>query len=149
MKILIRNSDSVVIYAEDDLRLTNKGATGDGWIDPNFTDQNATLDRAKLPDDFIGGAWSYIGGAWAVVDVAAVAAIAARKTAAAAAAAAQAKIAGDAVAARGDAKLLAIADMSPPQARAWVNDNVKSLADARDVLATLAVAVSILSRKAL
>ena len=67
----------------------------------------------------------------------------------AAAAAAQAKIAGDAAAAKGDAKLLAIADMSPPQARAWVNDNVKTLADAKDVLATLAVAVSILSRKAL
>lgn len=149
MKILVRNSDSVVIYAEDDLKLTNKGAAGDGWIDPNFTDRNATIERTKLPDDFVGGAWTYIDGAWAVVDSAAVRAIAARKTAATAAAAAQARMAGDAAAAKGDAKLLAIADMSPSQARAWVNDNVKSLADAKDVLATLAVAVSILSRKAL
>ena len=149
MKILVRNSDSVVIYAEDDLKLTNKGAAGDGWIDPNFTDRNATIERTKLPDDFVGGAWSYINGDWAVVDAGAVAAIAARKTAATAAATAQAKMAGDAAAAKGDAKLLAIADMSPSQARAWVNDNVKTLADAKDVLATLAVAVSILSRKAL
>jgi len=149
MKILIRNIDGVVIYAEDDLKLTNKGAAGAGWFDPNFTDATATLAKAKLPDDWTGGAWSYVAGTWAVVDAAAVAFIAAGKTAAAAAAAAQAKIAGDAVAARGDAKLLAIADMSPPQARAWVNDNVKTLADAKDVLATLAVAVSILSRKAL
>lgn len=149
MKILVRNSDGVVIYAEDNLKLTNKGAAGDGWVDPNFTDRNATIERTKLPDDFVGGAWTYIDGAWSVVDAAAVEAIVARKTAATTAAAAQAKIVGDAAAARGDAKLLAIADMSPSQARAWVNDNVNTFADAKDVLATLAVAVSILSRKAL
>lgn len=149
MKILVRNSDSVVIYAEDNLKLTNKGAAGDGWIDPNFTDRNATIERAKLPDDWVGGAWAYSEGAWAVVDAAAVAAIAARKTAATTAATAQAKIAGDAAAAKGDSKLQAMADLSPSQARAWVNDNVKTLADAKDVIATLAAAVSILSRKAL
>lgn len=149
MKILIRNIDSVVIYAEDDLRLTNKGASGSGWFDPNFTDKNAILERAKLPDDWVGGAWAYSEGAWSVVDSAALAAIAARKASLAATAAAQAKIDGDATAARGDAKLQAMGDMSPVQARAWINDNVKTLADAKDVLATLAVAVSILSRKAL
>lgn len=149
MKILIRNFDGVVIYAEDDLKLTNKGASGAGWFDPNFTDHNAALVRAKLPDDWVGGAWSHIDGTWSVVDSAAVAAITARKTAATAAAADQAKIAGDAAAAKSDAKLQAMGDMSPVQARAWVNDNVKTLADAKDVLATLAVAVSILSRKAL
>ena len=147
MKILVRNSDSVVIYAEDDLKLTNKGAAGDGWVDPNFNDRNATIERTKLPDDFVGGAWTYIDGAWAVVDATAVAAIAARKTAATAAATAQAKIAGDAAAAKGDSKLQAMADMSPSQARAWVNDNVKTLADAKDVIATLAAAVSVLTRR--
>ncbi len=147
MKILVRNSDSVVIYAEDNLKLTNKGAAGDGWVDPNFNDRNATIERTKLPDDFVGGAWTYIDGAWAVVDATAVAAIAARKTAATAAATAQAKIAGDAAAAKGDSKLQAMADMSPSQARAWVNDNVKTLADAKDVIATLAAAVSVLTRR--
>lgn len=68
MKILIRNADSVVIYAEENLTLTNKGAAGAGWFDPNFTDRNATLERAKIPDDFVGGAWTYSKDAWAVVD---------------------------------------------------------------------------------
>lgn len=68
MKILIRNADSVVIYAEDGLTLTGRGATGAGWFDPNFTDRNATLVRARLPDDWVGGAWTYIDGQWAVQD---------------------------------------------------------------------------------
>jgi hypothetical protein len=58
-----------------------------------------------------------------------------------------AKIEADAAAAKGDAKLSALADMSPAQVRAWVVANVANLADAKDVLATLAVAVSVLSRR--
>ena len=63
------------------------------------------------------------------------------------AAAARAKATADATAAKADAKLTALADMSPAQVRAWVGANVANLADAKDVLATLAVAVSILSRR--
>lgn len=58
-----------------------------------------------------------------------------------------AKIEADAAAAKGDAKLSALTDMSPTQVRAWVAANVATLADAKDVLATLAVAVSVLSRR--
>lgn len=58
-----------------------------------------------------------------------------------------AKDAADASNAKGDAKLNALATMTPPQARAWVAANVTNLADAKDVLATLAVAVSVIARK--
>lgn len=61
--------------------------------------------------------------------------------------AAQAKANADAVAAKADAKLTALGAMSPAQVRAWVAANVANLADAKDVLGTLAVAVSILSRR--
>lgn len=53
----------------------------------------------------------------------------------------------DATAAKADAKLTALGAMSPAQVRAWVAANVTNLADAKDVLGTLAVAVSILSRR--
>jgi hypothetical protein len=53
----------------------------------------------------------------------------------------------DSVAAKADAKLAALATMTPVQVRAWVATNVATLADAKDALATLAVCVSILARK--
>lgn len=53
----------------------------------------------------------------------------------------------DAATAKADAKLSALADMSPAQVRAWIAANVTNLADAKDVLATLAIAVSILTRR--
>ena len=49
--------------------------------------------------------------------------------------------------AKADAKLLALSDMSPDEVRAWVGKTVKTVADSADLLATLAVAVSVLSRK--
>ena len=61
--------------------------------------------------------------------------------------AAQAKANADAVAAKKDAKLTALADMTPAQVREWVNAQVKTLADAKDVLATLAVAVSVITKR--
>ena len=61
--------------------------------------------------------------------------------------AAQAKAITDATAAKADNKLAALGNMSPAQVRAWVGANVTNLADAKDVLATLAVAVSVLARK--
>lgn len=64
-----------------------------------------------------------------------------------AAAAKAVKDATDAATAKADAKLAAIAAMTPTQARAWVAANVNNLADAKDGLATLFVAVSVLYRK--
>ena len=61
--------------------------------------------------------------------------------------AAQAKAIADATAAKADAKLSALADMSPSEVREWVNAQVKTLADAKDVLATLAVAVSVITKR--
>lgn len=71
MKILIRNSDSVVIYAEPALALGAEGTHGDGWLSPLFTSSNAHLDDAELPAGWRGGVWSYTNGEWAVHDVAA------------------------------------------------------------------------------
>ena len=53
----------------------------------------------------------------------------------------------DAGNAKADAKLMAFAAMTPAQVRTWVAANVATLADAKDALATLAVAVSILARR--
>ena len=48
--------------------------------------------------------------------------------------------------ARAYAKLQAISNMSPSQVRTWVENNVNTLADAKDAIKTLAVAICILSR---
>lgn len=50
-------------------------------------------------------------------------------------------------AAKSDEKVRAFADMSPDEVRAWIGKNVSTLADAKDVIATLAVAVSVFTRK--
>lgn len=68
MKILIRNSDNVVIYAQDDLILTATMTMGKGWRDQNFNSSNATLTEATLPSLWIGGAWTYSNNTWAVHD---------------------------------------------------------------------------------
>lgn len=70
MKILIRNSDSVVIYAQDDLILTASEAHGNGWRDPNFNTGNATLADAELPALWVGAVWTYAACVWAVHDAA-------------------------------------------------------------------------------
>lgn len=67
MKILIRNSDNAVIYAQPDLLLDTE-AHGDNWRDPNFNTGNATLTDATLPVGWAGAVWTYIGGVWAVTD---------------------------------------------------------------------------------
>ena len=53
----------------------------------------------------------------------------------------------DAKVARSNGKLAALAKLTPAQVQAWVNSNVTTLADAKDVIATLAVAVSVLARR--
>lgn len=50
-------------------------------------------------------------------------------------------------AAKQNTKLQALADLSPAEVQAWVEANVKTLPDAKDLLATLAVAVSILAKQ--
>ncbi|MFM9880899.1 MAG: hypothetical protein ACKVOO_10875 [Burkholderiaceae bacterium] len=69
MKIIKRNSDGVVIYAREDLQLTDTQASGGDWVHPGTTTANATLvDGVTLPEKFTGGAYSYSGGAFAVVN---------------------------------------------------------------------------------
>ena len=53
----------------------------------------------------------------------------------------------DAASAKADAKLAALAAMTPAQARAWVSANVNNLAEAKDALGTLAAAVVVLARR--
>lgn len=66
MKILIRNSDNAVLYAQPDLQLDTE-AHGDGWRDPSFNTANARLDDADLPENWRGAEWSYENGEWTLV----------------------------------------------------------------------------------
>jgi hypothetical protein len=44
-------------------------------------------------------------------------------------------------------RLKALSDMTPAQVQEWVNNNVNTMADAKDAIKTLAIAVSVLSRR--
>lgn len=44
-------------------------------------------------------------------------------------------------------KLKALRNMAPAQIQTWVDNNVNTLADAKDLLKTLAIAVAILARR--
>lgn len=69
MIIIIRNVDSVVLYAEPNLHLDANGAAGLGWKDANTTSGNSSIaDVASLPAGWTGGVWSYVNGAWGVAD---------------------------------------------------------------------------------
>ena len=68
MKILIRNSDNVVIYAQPDLTLGADGTRGDDWFFPHYTSNNCHLAEADLPPQWVGGVWSYTNGTWAIAD---------------------------------------------------------------------------------
>ena len=63
--------------------------------------------------------------------------------------AADQKLQMDAAASKADAKVQAITNMTPAQIRIWVETNVTNLAQAKDAIATLGVAVSVLARKVL
>lgn len=58
-----------------------------------------------------------------------------------------AKDAADVLAARAHTKLKALRQMSPAQVSSWVDANVTNLASAQDAIKTLAIAVSVLSRR--
>lgn len=64
-----------------------------------------------------------------------------------AAAALAAKNAADTVAAKGYAKLTALQGMSPAQVQDWTTANVTTLAQVRDAITTLAIAVSVMARR--
>ena len=67
MKILVRNSDNVVIYAQDDMVLGDD-LSGDGWRDPHFNTTNSEITEATLPPLWRGAEWMYIDGEWLVLD---------------------------------------------------------------------------------
>lgn len=58
-----------------------------------------------------------------------------------------AKDAADAAAAKQFVKLQNLVQLSPAQVQTWVGENVTNLAQAKDAIATLAVAVSVLARR--
>ena len=53
----------------------------------------------------------------------------------------------DATVARSYGKLIALKNMTPAQVQTWIDANITTLADARDALKTLAIAVGILARR--
>jgi len=68
MKILIRNSDSAVMYAQEVISLTTSEASGVGWVDRNFNTDNARVVGAELPLYWTGAAFYYVDGVWGVLD---------------------------------------------------------------------------------
>ena len=69
MKLIIRNDNDVVLYAEDILALDENGVSGDSWCDMNFTAANARLEEVEeLPALWTGGVWSFADGDWNVAD---------------------------------------------------------------------------------
>lgn len=59
----------------------------------------------------------------------------------------RASLAADENAAKNYTKLSALKNMNPGQVDSWVQTNVNTLADAKDTIKTLAIAVSILARR--
>ena len=70
MKILIRNSDSVVLFADDSLTIDTCVRWGSARYD-GLNSTTAKIETATLPANWQGGIWSYANGAWAVADQAA------------------------------------------------------------------------------
>lgn len=69
MKIIVLNDGARVLYAGDDLTLSELEAAGADWRDLNTTTDNATLfEDVALPYDYVPAAWSYLNGEWAIAD---------------------------------------------------------------------------------
>ena len=66
MKCLIRNSDNVVIYAQDNLLISESCLSSDDWVDYNFNSLNSTLLDLETPTDLIGGAYQYVDGGFVI-----------------------------------------------------------------------------------
>lgn len=63
MKIIKNLSDAVVVFAGAALTLADSGASNGDWTAPTVTPDNAVLvDVEALPNDFVGGHYTYAGG---------------------------------------------------------------------------------------
>ena len=69
MNLILRTSDSVVIYAGDQFKLTETGVTGDNYLDPSLTPANASqvVATGAFPATYISGCYTYVNGVWTVV----------------------------------------------------------------------------------
>jgi hypothetical protein len=65
MKIIKRISDNVVLYSGDTLVMTGNDARNNDWVDTNTTTKNSTITEAILPEDWVGGAYTFDGSVWA------------------------------------------------------------------------------------
>ncbi|MBX9636153.1 MAG: hypothetical protein K2Q14_06990 [Gammaproteobacteria bacterium] len=65
MKIIKRLSDNVVLFAGGDLVLDQDGCRGPGWQSRNIDRASLILETVDdIPQQFIGGGWTYVDGAW-------------------------------------------------------------------------------------
>ena len=65
IKIIKKISDNVVIFAGDDLVLDQEGCRGSGWEFRNIDPNDLTLEVVEsIPEQFVGGGWSYTNGVW-------------------------------------------------------------------------------------
>lgn len=68
MKIIKQLSNNTVIFAGEELTLTELGAAGNGWTAPMLTSANAVLEPVtSFPDGYAGGEWTYLQGVWAAL----------------------------------------------------------------------------------
>lgn len=118
--------------------------TIDWWIDPAHRVQHGVIEAADIPrpDPHLYDSTENPDGTWTSVprDPSVIAAEDA--------AAAQAvQDLADAQAAKGYAKLRALATMTPAQIQTWCDNNITTTAAERDAIKTLAVAVGVLARR--
>ena len=72
MRLIIRNADNVILYAADDLTLSDVAA-GEGWRDRHTHTGNATLvHNVAFNHQFVAGAFAYVEGAVVVVNAEAI-----------------------------------------------------------------------------
>lgn len=71
MKIIKNAANNVVLFAGNDLVLTENGCGGDGWQFRNIDPNNLTLETVvSIPAQFVGGGWSYAEGVWTSNEIA-------------------------------------------------------------------------------
>jgi hypothetical protein len=151
MKVLIRNSDNVVLFADATLVLTDKGVTTDNRRYDGLNSSTAHLLDVTLPAVFAPGMYSYDGTTITIVDQALYDTVAAQVAAdAAAAAAAAAQVQADLSAkdyAKAQPVIAYLVNHTPSECEAYVAANVTNLATAINMLQKFAVALCVLSKK--
>lgn len=69
MKILVRNSDNLVVHSAEKIFLSEEMAFSDYWHSLEFNVSNATVfDVLTLPENYSGYVFSYVNGIWGVVN---------------------------------------------------------------------------------